>query len=308
MIDNLRLYVRPKDEFENHIISNNVIDLEVFLNTFTSELKNYPKKGKERNLEVKITQFQAVVYGSLHKYENLCFEEGNQNHNDFSFNQMKYLIPYLLELFDMEGKTCLTNLEMGFNIKLDGNPQKIIDNNILMYDLKNHNKDMKFSGKGDYKEFQKTDYSLKIYNKSKQYQLNDNILRIEIKIIKRRLLQRLEVYSLEDLLKKDVLFRVFSLLWNEFEKILIIDNFDSFEIPTKDLEKLNKYTNPNYWTRLRNEKSYKVFKRLEKDFNLLINRYNLGTTKKELKEKLLLKFWYLMDLGNQELNSIDRVA
>ena len=307
MIDNVRLYVNPKDRFENHITSNNVIDLEAFVDTCTGELKEYPKRGKERNLDIKITQSSASICGSLHKYENLCFKEENQNHNDFCFKQMKYLIPHLLELFDMEGKTCLTNLEMGFNIKLDNNPQKLIDNNILMYDLKNHNKDMKFSGKGDYKEFQKTDYSLKIYNKSKQYKLNDNILRIEIKITKKRLLQKLEVYSIEDLLKKDVLFRVFSLLCHEFEKVLIIDNFDSFEIPLKDLEKLNKYTNPNYWTRIRDDKSYKVRNRLKKDFDLLINRYNLSTTKKELQEKLLLKFWFLINLNDQELTT-ERIA
>jgi hypothetical protein len=301
MIDNVRLQVLNKENFENHIIKNNIVDLVSSINTFTGEIKESSKKGKERNLEVRITPYQAVIYGSLHKYENLCNGEINHNYNDFNYNQIKELIPFLTELFDIENNTSLTNLEMGFNLDLDISPKILIDNNVLMYDLKSANKDLKFKGRGDYKEFQKTDYILKIYSKSKQYNLKNHLIRIEIKITKKRKLQDLGVFELEDLLNKEVLLNIFNFLLNEFEKVFIIDDFDNVKIPIKDLEKLNKYTNPNYWIRIRNEKSYKITKRLENDFKLLIRKYNLGKTKQELKDKLVLKFSSLMNTINTDL-------
>ncbi len=302
MIDNVRLQVLNKENFENHIIKNNVVDLVSPLNTFTGEINESSKKGKERNLEVRITPYQAVIFGSLHKYENLCNGETNHNYNDFSYNQIKELIPFLTELFDIENNTSLTNLEMGFNLDLDISPKLIIDNNVLMYDLKSANKDLKFKGRGDYKEFQKTDYILKIYSKSKQYNLKNHLIRVEIKITKKRKLQDLGVFELEDLLNKEVLLNIFNFLLNEFQKVFIIDDFDNVKILIKDLEKLNKYTNPNYWIRIRNEKSYKITKRLENDFKLLIRKYNLGKTKKELKDKLVLKFSSLMNTNNTDLD------
>ena len=300
MIDNIRFKILNKSLFENYVSNNSVIDLETSFNPFTGEVKDYPKKGKLDNLEVRITEQGASVYGSLHKFENISFGLGNQNHNDFTFESLSYLIPYLIEKFSIQGGTSLTNLEMGFNVRLTKEPQLILDNNLLMYDLKNHNKDLKFQGKGDFKEFIKSDYSLKIYNKSKQYKLKDNILRIELKIIKKRLLHNLGIYKLEDLLDKDILFDVFRFLWKELDKILLIDDVDSFEIPIKDLERLNKYTNPNFWVRIRKDKSLKILRTLEKDFKMLIARYDLGKTKTELKDKLLLKFWYSMNNNCKE--------
>lgn len=295
MLDNVRFQILNKSVFENYVVNSGVIDLETSFNYITGEVKDYPKKGKLENLDVTITEMGASIYGSLHKFENISFGLGNQNYNDFTFESLSYLIPHLIEKFSIENNTSLTNLEMGFNIRLINDPQLILDNNILMYDLKNHNKDLKFQGKGDYKEFIKSDYSLKIYNKSKQYKLKDNTLRIELKIVKKRLLQKLGVYDLESLLDKDIIFNVFRLLWKEFDKILIIDNFDSLEIPIQDLERLNKYTNPNFWTRIRNDKSLKVLRRIERDFKVLIAKYNLEKTKTELKDKLLLNYWSLID-------------
>ena len=62
------------------------------------------------------------------------------------------------------------------------------------------------------------------------------------------------------------------------------------------------YTNPNYWQRLRTEnKSYKVQNRLKKDFNLILNEYNLNSLKEDLKYKLAHKFWELINQNEKEL-------
>jgi len=295
MIDNFKLRAGNKNEFESHIELNKLISLETSVDLFTGELKEYPKKGKKANLEVKISKCQAVVLGSLHKYHNMVEDNGNQNYNDFNYCQISEQINNLCNFFQFNKDTTLTNLEFGLNIEIENDPQKLIDYSLLMYELKNHNRDMKFAGKGDFKEFQKTDYSLKIYNKSKQYSLKDNILRVEIKIIKTRLLKKLGINCFENVLDKEILYKLFNLLMQEFSNLLIIDDYYFLDIPVKDTEKLNKYTNPNYWNMIRRDKSYKVQYRLKQDFKLLISTYGLDKMHLTLILKLREKFTYLLD-------------
>lgn len=302
MIDNLKIHVINKNDFEKHIVNNSIIELKPVLDYFSTRKGQISKRGKLSNLDISITPNTATIKGSIHKFENISFYGENQNYNDFNYTSIKYLISFLIDLFNISRNTYLTNLEMGFNILIDNDPQKLIDYNILMYDLKNHNKDLKFFGKGDFKQFIKTDYSLKIYNKSKPYGLDYNVLRIELKITAKRFLQKLGVFSLEDLEDKSVLRKIFLFLYDEFEKVLIIDDFENLDIPLIDLDRLYIYTNPHYWTKVRKGKSLKVLRGLERDFCRLIKKYNLGKSKSVLKEKLLIKFNHLINSNNQDFH------
>ncbi len=81
---------------------------------------------------------------------------------------------------------------------------------------------------------------------------------------------------------------------DKFEGLMIVDEFDADLIPEKDYNKLIKYTNPNYWISIKG-KSPKVIYRLKKDFNILLNKYDLLKTKNELREKLESKFIELLN-------------
>lgn len=290
MIDNVKIKIGKKDEFENLIISRKEIDLITSINHFTGEINLYPKKGKIENLDVSITLNNAYVGGSLHKFNNLFLLGENQNHNDFSFCQVKEVIAYLTEKFDIENTTSLTNLEFGFNLEVAQDPQQILDFNVLMYKYKHHNRDDKFGGRGDFKEFRTTDFSIKIYNKSKQYLLNQNLLRIELKIISKRYLQSLGIYQLEDLYSYAVIFRLYERLLKEIGELVIVDDFYCLNLPKTDYNNLVKFTNSNYWKSLKKEKSNKVIGRIKRDFALLIEKYNLNKTKNELFEIIEIKF------------------
>lgn len=297
MIDNVKFQIIERNEFENLIISNKLIDLTSTINYYTGEISLYPKKGKHKNLEISITPNYAYLWGSLHKFNNLNLLNEDQNYNAFNYCQINDIVELLTHQFNIKNKTSLTNLEFGFNINTKLNPQHILDYNVLMYKYKNHNREDKFSGKGDFKEFKTTDFNIKIYNKSKQYSLNENLLRIELKITSKRYLQKLDVFKLEDLQDKSVLYGLFRRFLKEFNELVIVDDFYSLDIPKTDLENLTKFTNPNFWKNLKDKKSLKVCNRVKRDFELLQEKYNLNKTKKELYESTQIKFNELVNCG-----------
>jgi hypothetical protein len=295
MIDNIKMFVSDKQRFEERIEKKGLMELTSKLSMLTGEVTEYPKKGSDSNLQISINLKSATILGSLHKYKNLLEENGDQNYDDFNFCQIQEVIRGLIKKYDIEKDTVLTNLEFGFNLAVSKDPKTIIDSNVLMNNFKSANKNLKFSGSGDYKEFQLTDYRFKIYNKSKQYKLKDNILRVELKIIQKRLLQKLGIRCLEDLLDKEVLKRLFKLFIGKFEGLIIVDDFEPETIPEITCSKLNKYMNPNYWTRINTQKSPKQISKLKLEFASILSKYQLLETKKEIREKLYSKFQVLLD-------------
>lgn len=296
MIDNVKLFVLDKHSFENHIVKGKVIDLSTKFNQMTGEVEDYPKRGKDGNLNVGITLNTACILGSIHKYHNIMMDKGNQNFDDFYYSQIEKEIRGLIKKYSIENDTSITNLEFGFNLAVEKDPQVILDNNILMNNFKAPNKNLKFLGKGDYKEFQMTDYSIKVYNKSKQYKLKSNVLRVELKITKKRFLQLLGVYELEDLLDKNTYMRLFEALRGKIESLIILDEFQSKIMLETDKDKLNKYSNPNYWINLKSTKSPRQIYRLKIEFDALVNKYKLLQTKNEILKKLENKFLDLVEL------------
>lgn len=301
MIDNVKFQITDKNKFENFVEANKTVDLTTSINLFTSEINLYPKRGKYQNLDISITPLNAYINGSLHKFNNLVLFEKDHNHNDFNLCQINYIIDYLTEMFNIENSTSLTNLEFGFNINVSKDPQEIIDFNLLMYKNKHHNRDDKFGGKGDFKEFKTTDFNIKIYNKSKQYNLREHTLRVELKITSKRYLQNLNVFKLEDLNEKEVLFRLYERLLKEINELTIVDYFYGLNISKIDKENLIKFTNPNYWKQLKRDKSLKVCNRIKRDFKLLVEKHNLDKTKNEILEKIDLKFQELLTDCNENL-------
>lgn len=296
MIDFIKLFALDKLKVDDHIINNEVVELKSYFDYSTGEINCYPKKGKDLNLDINICKESTTIKGSLHKYHNEKAKKGNQNFDDFYFSQIDEQIRGLIKKYKIENSTSITNLEFGFNLAVEKDPQIILDSNILMNNLKAPNKNLKFSGKGDLKEFQITDYSIKIYNKSKQFKLESNILRVELKIIQKRFLQKLAIFKLEDLLNKDSFFWLFETLRDKIEGLVIVDEFQDKMMLETDKNMLNKYSNPNYWINIKSTKSPKQISRLKKEFETLLNKYELLHTKNEILEKLEKKFIELLEI------------
>jgi hypothetical protein len=174
-----------------------------------------------------------------------------------------------------------------------------------MYNFIGPNKNLRFSGRGDYKEFQLTDYSIKIYNKSKQYKQETNILRVELKITRKRLLEKLGINQLEDLLNCGAYIELFKEFTDKFEQLLIVDRFDIDLVPENDYNRLIKYTNPNFWIGIKEKESPKKICRLKKDFNFLLDKHSLLKTKKEILEKINSKFLELLNPDCDYLEDVE---
>ena len=116
------------------------------------------------------------------------------------------------------------------------------------------------------------------------------------KVTKKRFLQLTGVYELEDLLDKNILRLVNGRFMELFEGLIIVDCFSPEIIPENDYNKLNKYTNPSYWIKIKAEKSPRVISRLKKDFLILLEKYELLSTKNQIREKLENKFLELIEV------------
>jgi hypothetical protein len=194
----------------------------------------------DQNIKLKVYENNKIfISGSLHKYAN----NGIHNYNDFTALGFSRVLDTLKKRFRIETKHLrILCLEFGYNITPPIDPDVILN-----HLLKHINKDFEILLSNDfaqYRQFKHGNYILKIYNKGKHYNCEDNILRIEVKQTNWHEYRAIGIITLEDFIKHDKTIFVDSLVtkWNE---VLFYD-------PTiKDNADFIHYRDVNYWTELR---------------------------------------------------------
>jgi hypothetical protein len=159
------------------------------------------------------------ISGSLHKFWN----NGEHNYNDFNLINVKEAIDELYSVFGINPNSArLSNLEYGFNIPVPFNPDRFIKS-LICYRFNNFNlwNDRFFFGKVS----EMGQYFIKIYNKSKPYNLPNNILRIEKSIKKMEVLSK-EPLFLIDLLNPKIQAKCLKQVQEAFNHILFNEIFD----------------------------------------------------------------------------------
>jgi hypothetical protein len=240
------------------------------INLSTGELKTINRNGNKvapsRNayyngLEFKIYDTGTITLsGSLHKYWN----SGAHNYNDFNIQSVLFVLNDLKNKFDIAPNQCILKcLEIGINITPPIPTNEILDNCFLhktkSFEHK-HNSD-----EGNYKQWVHSQYIIKIYNKalhykSKGFDINTEIMRFEIKYTKMQKLNEKEIYTLQDLINYG-LHNFKTEILTEWENVLYFDNTTRIDTLSKTIKKrLLEYSNPNYWTRLINNKQIENFK------------------------------------------------
>ncbi len=169
---------------------------------------------------------------------------GGYNGNLFTYSEISEVREHLTTLFDRTPEQMVfQNIEFGINTTPNFKPKLFLDG--LLY---HQNKGFDSKKNGNYKEVEHQQYWLKVYNKSRQYRMPIDTLRVEIKIKKSKYLKKwVGVETFADITPA-TLERAKNALLDVFNKVVYYD----YTIRKEDLKErtkntLIKYENPNYW-------------------------------------------------------------
>lgn len=232
----------------------------------------------------------------MHKYFNLKNGFGDNNYTDFYYPDIITSFEQLQADLDEDiSDYNVTNLEFGLNIQTSLKPKYMLDNNVLMYNFDEFNQKDTFKGKGMYKQYNRSEYYVKIYDKGLQYNLDYNLLRVEIKVTDSKLLKkRFGIHTVRDIYDKNKLELMFNFLLECFDEVNIIDSLATQEIRGEEKTDLELGKSPHYWREIKNSKSSGYYYDLRAKYNNLLRKYNLDTIKLELRDLLVAKFQSLI--------------
>jgi hypothetical protein len=242
--------------------ANPLLDFFDNINLSTGEIKTTNRIGQPikpfknafyNGLEFKIYDTGHVTLsGSLHKYWN----SGAHNYNDFNFEAFLGVLRDLKHKFNITPEQCILKcLEIGINII-----PPIPTNQFLDYCFLHKTKPFEYqknSDEGKYKQVQHEQYIIKIYNKAlhykKNFEIETEIMRFEIKYTKMQKLNERGIFTLQDLTNYG-LHNFKDALLIEFNNILFYDN----TIQTQS-RSISNYKNPLYWIELLSKKQNDLF-------------------------------------------------
>jgi hypothetical protein len=165
------------------------------------------------------------------------------NGNQFGLDQISEVRLYLERLFDCNSQQMtFQNIEFGVNCEIDFNPNYFI--NKLLY---HWGKKFEFRFNDNYAQVDHQRYFIKIYNKSNQYGMDNQVIRAELKIMKMIALEKLDILTFNDI-TTSTLTRAIELLKKRLSEVAYIDyTIDKKALSTRLKTLLEKYKNPRYW-------------------------------------------------------------
>lgn len=283
--NSLNVAVNPQLLLENRLLLDSQ---ETTVKTNGGDIKK--EFGKYQGLDFLIKNRNVRLSGSFHKY----FNEGKHNYNDFDVVQAKEVIRDICQKFDIDPqRTQLNNLEFGVNVVLPFPVSTVLDN-LNSYKGKLF---VRETGKDkDYCQCTNSQFYIKIYDKGKQYGLPENVLRFEIKAIKKQYFEgfNIPIYWLSDLLNDAICPKLGDLLTSTFDEILFNDNrIDCSSLSLQEQIIYYKGINPKTWEgKTTNERDKKKRQRDRKEFKTLLEKHRKGDdfkaiTMSLIKEKIL---------------------
>ena len=180
----------------------------------------------------KITIYESGVVlfsGSIHKFYNSLkgvkapnYKEQTQykgfNGNQFNINNIYEVRTYLEKLFDCDSRQMtFQNIEFGVNT----NPL-FISQLFIRGLLYQKGKLFEYKYNGYYAQVEHQRYLLKIYNKSNQYKMVEETLRVELKIVKTEFLKQTGIRTFEDV-TESTLNNATKLLLKTFDEVMYYD-------------------------------------------------------------------------------------
>lgn len=275
---------------------------EKFIRSNNTTYTTYPIIARVENLILRISEKMAVLEGSIHKYYNhLLYNDLSNRDND---NDYKYLLDnnyndfYLVENLqaletlkeffeglDLNDAT-ITELEFGFNINVEKDPDCYIDYNFLLYDYKapinNYN-----NANTRFLKFSHSKFGFKVYSKKKQKHLHANIMRVEI-VLKSHHLKELGINQFDDLFAEDCMEKLYSFFCKKMDNFILIDNYHQRDDLAENVKQtIGNYLIPSYWLDLKGKPN---LNRVKQGFQRLLIDNDLLYTKEYFKVLLHRKY------------------
>tara|TARA_R110001632_G_scaffold6324_5_gene25860 strand:+ start:40007 stop:41233 length:1227 start_codon:yes stop_codon:yes gene_type:complete len=246
------------------MLASEKLDFKGEYSAVTGEVYDNKIIAKIHFCEVRVYKSGLVIFsGSIHKmynsikkinapnYKPLSKEQKDKGHRDlykgfngnqFGINEINFVIKYLEKLlFCKASDMIIRSIELGLNLEIDFNPQLFILG-LLYY----KNIPFEFKYKRGFAQVEFEDFRIKIYNKSKQYDLKKHTIRIEVNFSRMAKLNQKGLNNLE--IKPEELFKGLKVVLEKFDAI----NYYDDTIKLKDLSKpqkrnLTKYRDVRYW-------------------------------------------------------------
>lgn len=256
----------------------------------------YPVIAKLDNLKFDLKgRDYRELKGSIHKYYNIRNFGSSHNYDSFSSSKLEQCLKDLSERFSLRlDETKIINLEFGVNVNINMSPQEFFATSIITYKNKPISRMKTYGNKGYFTENEMADYSIKIYDKFKQYEeCKDGVLRIEIKTKKSRYLRKLGINFLNDLLSKEKLELLCIDLKMRINHLKIIDKISpkTLNVSNKKQQQYLNYRNPKYWENL----SYSNRSYHKQQLHSFIGEHDLYNAKLHLTYNVEKELEYLLN-------------
>ena len=293
----------PLNEKEIRIHSNTYWDGENNINMDTG-LVRYPYFGTylQDNVKTFVVKINSPdnkqlphvsLELSIHKLFNYLHAKTPHNHNSLNIDHLRCVIEYLMTDFNCSAKNMkCRKWEFGKNLNFSKKPTDFINENLITFDHGISQINRKHYPTGIMAEIKKQQYCLKLYDKSGQYRMKENILRIEFKVEKENYLKTISKellipLTLEDILKEQIWDILNNHLSKLVSKLRIIDNFEYSIINDKENLLISQFKNPNFLDQ--SDMSRLLRHKWRKKNNELLNKFNLNKLKIELVDKIAIK-------------------
>ncbi|WNH10494.1 hypothetical protein [Thalassobellus suaedae] len=219
----------------------------------TGELLN-KKEADYHQCKITVYDTGIIIFsGSIHKLYNSLKSKVAPNHtsknikgfngNQFNLKNLIEMQNHLTNLFDCKPQQMeIRSIEIGVNAEPQLAPSLFIKG--LLY---HKNKMFEYRFNRNFAKVDHQHFDLKIYNKSKQYNMKTDTLRIELKFNKMRELKSIGIVTLADI-NQITLKEAFKLFLKRFDEIIYYDKTIYLEGLTKSqIASLERYSNPRYW-------------------------------------------------------------
>lgn len=268
------------------------VDIYANVNTLSGEVCKH-KKVTYKNLFIKIYATGTVVInGSLHKYWK------GENFTDFTFSDLVDCINDLSRVFNFNpSEAHLRNLEFGVNVSPIFNPFDFC-RDVIAYKNEGFSR---LTTKGGNKlnigfKIEQQRYALKIYDKGKQYNLDTNILRYEVRANKMEYLKRTGVRYLSDLLDIEKIKNLGAILFQTYSDLIIVEKVNTSAMSSNEERIFALCKNPKEWERFNPKQRCKY----KKQFEDIINWNGTTHRKKNVAQLIEHKWAMLLNLRTQK--------